>query len=124
MTSQRSTAGTDAGGTDESARAPIERRKQDLDARLLRTFVTIVDLRSFTRAGRRLGLSQSAISQQLGSQERMLGVKLLVRAGKGVPRIDGRGRGALHVLVQVDVPKRVSAKAKALLQELQKELKN
>ena len=85
MTSQRSTAGADKGSTDESAaRAPIERRKQDLDARLLRTFVTIVDLRSFTRAGRRLGLSQSAISQQLGSQERMLGVKLLVRAGKGV----------------------------------------
>jgi DNA-binding transcriptional LysR family regulator len=85
MTSQRSTANVEGDGPTESAlRAPIERRKQELDARLLRTFVTIVDLRSFTRAGRRLGLSQSAISQQLGSQERMLGVKLLVRAGKGV----------------------------------------
>jgi LysR family transcriptional regulator for metE and metH len=65
-------------------RGNAERRKQDLDAKLLRTFVTIVDLRSFTRAGRRLGLSQSAISQQIGAQERLLGVKLLLRDGKGV----------------------------------------
>ena len=79
-----------------SARA-VERRKQDLDAKLLRTFVTIVDLRSFTRAGRRLGLSQSAISQQIGAQERQLGVKLLVRAGTGVrPTPAGRAPAALR----------------------------
>ena len=47
--------------------------------------------------------------------------KILRMKGKGVPRIDGRGRGALHIIVQVDVPKRVSAKARSLLQELQKE---
>jgi DNA-binding transcriptional LysR family regulator len=60
-----------------TAKATIERRRPELDARLLRTFVTIVDVRSFTRAGRRLGLSQSAISQQIAAQERQLGVKLL-----------------------------------------------
>lgn len=42
--------------------------------------------------------------------------------GKGVPRVDGRGRGTLHVVVQVTVPKRVSSRARALLQELDKEL--
>ena len=42
--------------------------------------------------------------------------------GKGAPRIDGRGRGSLHVLVQVKVPKRVSMKAMALLHELENEL--
>lgn len=42
--------------------------------------------------------------------------------GKGVQRVDGRGRGALHVVVQVDVPKRVSSRAKSLLRELEAEL--
>jgi molecular chaperone DnaJ len=42
--------------------------------------------------------------------------------GKGVPRVDGRGRGALHVVVQVVVPKQVSARAKELLLELGREL--
>jgi molecular chaperone DnaJ len=43
--------------------------------------------------------------------------------GKGVPRLDGRGRGALHVQVQVEVPRNLSARAKALLAELDEELK-
>jgi molecular chaperone DnaJ len=48
--------------------------------------------------------------------------EVLSLRGKGVSRVDGRGRGSLHVVVQVEVPKRVSAKAKALLLELEKEL--
>lgn len=97
---------------DHAARAATERRKAELDAKLLRTFVTIVELRSFTRAGRRLGLSQSAISQQIGSQERLLGVKLLVRAGKGV-RPTPAGEILLHyarqILQKVDEAQRVMA---------------
>jgi DNA-binding transcriptional LysR family regulator len=57
--------------------------EHNVETRQLRTFMTIVDMESFTRAGHRLGLSQSAISQQLGALERQLGVKLLVRAGAG-----------------------------------------
>lgn len=41
---------------------------------------------------------------------------------KGVPRVDGRGRGVLHTVVQVQIPKKVSAKAKQLLQQLEEEL--
>lgn len=41
---------------------------------------------------------------------------------KGVPRVDGRGRGVLHVEVQVDVPTSLSARAKDLLRELDEEL--
>lgn len=103
-------AGNDTTSTDTPARGASERRKQDLDARLLRTFVTIVDLRSFTRAGRRLGLSQSAISQQLGAQERMLGVKLLVRAGKGVrptPAGELLLQYARQILQKIDEAQRV-----------------
>lgn len=44
--------------------------------------------------------------------------------GKGVPRIDGRGRGSLHVQVQVEVPRKLSARAKTLLRELDAELRS
>ena len=44
--------------------------------------------------------------------------------GKGVTRIDGRGKGALHVIVQVDVPKRINQRVRTLLLELQKELQS
>ena len=42
--------------------------------------------------------------------------------GKGVQRLDGRGRGSLIVEVRVDVPTRLSARAKELLVELDREL--
>ncbi len=42
--------------------------------------------------------------------------------GKGVPRIDGRGRGQLHVVAQIEVPRTLSARAKELLAELAEEL--
>ncbi len=41
---------------------------------------------------------------------------------KGIPRIDARGRGALHVVAQVVIPKDLSPKAKELLRELEKAL--
>jgi molecular chaperone DnaJ len=43
--------------------------------------------------------------------------------GKGVPRLDGRGRGSLHVQVQVEVPRTLSPRAKELLAELDQELR-
>ena len=42
--------------------------------------------------------------------------------GQGIPRLDGRGRGSLVIAVQVDVPTKLNAKAKELLQELAREL--
>jgi molecular chaperone DnaJ len=43
--------------------------------------------------------------------------------GQGVPRLDGRGRGSLVAVVQVDVPTALNDRAKALLGELERELK-
>jgi molecular chaperone DnaJ len=43
--------------------------------------------------------------------------------GQGIPRLDGRGRGALVVIVQVDVPTTLSPRAKELLSELDSELR-
>lgn len=42
--------------------------------------------------------------------------------GKGVPRLDRRGQGDLHVLVDVAVPRKLSKRARKLLEELEEEL--
>jgi len=43
---------------------------------------------------------------------------------KGLPQLDRRGRGDLHVLIEVEVPKKLSRKAKKLIRELQDELES
>lgn len=50
------------------------------------------------------------------------GGHIITLKGRGVPRLDGRGRGALVVEVRVDVPLKLSARAKELLSELDDEL--
>jgi molecular chaperone DnaJ len=42
--------------------------------------------------------------------------------GKGAPRIDGRGKGSLQAVMQVEVPRVVSARARELLRQLDEEL--
>lgn len=42
----------------------------------------------------------------------------------GVPRLDGRGRGDLIAVIQVDVPKKLSRRARKLLEELSETLKD
>ncbi len=43
--------------------------------------------------------------------------------GQGIPRLDGRGRGSMVVVVQVEVPAALSEKARELLVELDGELR-
>lgn len=43
--------------------------------------------------------------------------------GHGIPRLDGRGRGSLVVVVQVEVPTALSPRARQLLAELDEELR-
>lgn len=45
------------------------------------------------------------------------GDSIMVR-GEGIPRLDGRGRGDLVCVVQVDVPRELSPKARALIEQL------
>jgi len=47
---------------------------------------------------------------------------VLTVKGKGAPRIDGRGRGSLQVVVQVEVPKDLTPRARDILRELGAEL--
>lgn len=50
------------------------------------------------------------------------GGHVITLKGRGVPRLDGRGRGALVIEVRVDIPTKLSARAKELLTSLDEEL--
>ena len=54
-------------------------RLVNLDLDLLRAMVAVADARSFTRAGERLGRSQSAVSLQISRLEAQIGARLLSR---------------------------------------------
>ena len=58
------------------------RQFTNLQADLLRTFVTVVDLDSFTKTGVALGRTQPAISLQVKRLETIVGVKLLKLKGQ------------------------------------------
>ena len=72
----------------------------ELEIRLLRTFRTVAQMRSFTGAARTLKLSQSGISQQIGVLERELKTELLVRSSKFV-RLTPAGEILLQCACQV-----------------------
>lgn len=50
----------------------------------LKTFITVVDQGGFTAAGRRLGLSQPAVSRTVATLEKELGLPLLLRRREGL----------------------------------------
>ena len=68
---------------------------ENLDIDLVRTFVTVTEARSFTRAAERLGRSQSAISLQMGRLETRLGCTLLSRDPRHVT-LTADGETFLH----------------------------
>ena len=56
----------------------------DLDARLLRLLVAIVETGSITAAAHRLGVTQSAVSHLLNKLRAIVGDALFVKAGRGI----------------------------------------
>lgn len=64
--------------------AAMPRAPVNLDIDLIRTFVTIANLRSFTRAAAVLGRQQSTISLQIRRLEEIVGERLLHRSPQGV----------------------------------------
>ncbi len=56
---------------------------RNLEIKLLRTFMAVVDCGGFTRAGERLHMTQSSVSNQIKRLEEYLGSRLLERDGKG-----------------------------------------
>jgi DNA-binding transcriptional LysR family regulator len=55
-----------------------------LDLKRARTFVTVAELGSVSRASERLHVVQSALSRQIGAFEQELGLKLFDRVGRGL----------------------------------------
>lgn len=51
---------------------------------LLRTFIAVVDLRSFTRASQTLGVTQPAVSTQIKRLQALIGAELLDKSAPGV----------------------------------------
>ena len=62
----------------------------------MRTFVTIAETMSFTTASERLGLTQSALTQQLQLLESELGVRLIERTNRRRMSLSGPGRVLLE----------------------------
>ena len=60
----------------------------------IRAFVAVVEAGGFSQAGRRLGLSQPAISQRVRNFENSCGLRLLDR--RGVPELTAAGREIFH----------------------------
>jgi molecular chaperone DnaJ len=103
---------------DVAADPHFERHGSDLGARVSLTFAEA---------------SLGTVTKLLLPDEREVTVKvdagtqpgsIVVVKGEGVPRLDRGGRGDLHVMVGVKVPKKLSKTAKRLLQELEQELKS
>ncbi len=56
--------------------------RKDLPMELLRTYVTVFDLGSFTRAAEALGRTQPAISLQMRRLEEIVDAKLITNVGR------------------------------------------
>ncbi len=56
----------------------------DIDGRMLRTFLAVLETGSVTAAAERLGLTQSAVSHALNRLRSVLGDSLFVRSGRGI----------------------------------------
>lgn len=57
--------------------------KTELELRQLRVFLAVIDSGTRTRAARSLGISQSTVSETLGTLERATGTAVFRRSGKG-----------------------------------------
>lgn len=71
-----------------------------MDLRTLNIFIEVAELKSFTRAGEKLGYSQPTISFQIKQLEKELGVPLFDRIGHTVNLTDA-GRNALRYAQQI-----------------------
>lgn len=80
----------------------------NLNLNALRTLAVVMDLGSFSEAGRVLGYTQSAISQQIGSLERSMGLQLFERRARTIHPTEAaryvyaRAEGLTGLVVQLE----------------------
>jgi DNA-binding transcriptional LysR family regulator len=88
----------------------------------LRTFISVVDEKSFSAAGRRLRRAQSVVSQSLANLEGQLGVKLFDRRAR-LPVLTVQGRALLaHARTVAGDVDALKARAKKLAGGVEPEL--
>ena len=80
--------------------AAIDQTYGCMELTQLRTFRMVAETLNFTRAAERLGLSQSAVSQQIKTLETELGEPLFVRVKRGVA-LSEAGRVALQYTARI-----------------------
>lgn len=73
---------------------------KNIDIITLRTFVHIVDSGTFNLAAQKLGMTQSALSQQIKRLEKMLGVELFDTVGRNKP-INENGKRIYPLAVEL-----------------------
>lgn len=82
----------------------------DLDARLLRLFVAVVETGSITGAAQQLGVTQSAVSHLVNKLRAIIGDELFVKSGRGIAptaraeALASRARNLLHELERFAAP--------------------
>src|SRR2546425_8322515 len=89
MRRARTRNGGGASATDEEAeRGPSASERASIPTDLLRTFVAICELGSFTKAAHMFGLTQPAVSSHMRRLESMIGADLLQKSLAGVTLTD------------------------------------
>lgn len=67
------------------------------DSNVLSALLAVADERSFTRAAKRLGVTQSALSHSIRALEERLGVRLLARTTRSVAPTDAGAELVAHI---------------------------
>src|SRR5437870_2501356 len=63
---------------------PVRHRLRAMDLKFARTFVTVAELGTVSRAALHLRIAQPALSRQIHALEHELGLKLFDRVGRGL----------------------------------------
>ncbi|MGU0043521.1 LysR family transcriptional regulator [Escherichia coli] len=76
---------------------PFMKKTDELFFKTIKGFVTVAQEKSFSRAGERIGLSQSAVSHSVKELENHTGVRLLDRTTREVVLTDAGQQLALRL---------------------------
>ncbi len=87
-----------------------------IDGHLLRVFLAVLEERSITAAGARLGLTQSAVSHAMQRLSRLVGRALFVKSGRGIvataqaKALEPRARDLLRAMAEFARPADVAVR--------------